>query len=91
MHDGGDALSLAPGVMALRFRNDADLRHAAPDKVVTPHAALAEFRVFAKTAGHYDEWRQPPLIQLKGVVQAGFEDGRRPAGGGAFRRVGGCG
>jgi hypothetical protein len=63
---------------APRVRQDFGIRNAALDQIIPPHAGLGELPISAAAAGGDDQGRKPMLLEVEGMLEAGFKNrGRR--------------
>jgi len=73
---GPDALV---GGQAASVRQDPGFGHTPLDQVVAPHAGLGKLWVASAAPGGDEQGGEAVLFEIKGVIQAGFEDGGRDA------------
>src|SRR5271157_2566630 len=68
-HDVGHSRCRLRRIGALRLRDQSLLRNAAPQKIVSAYAALAEIRILPRPAGRDHHRRHPLLKQFVTVIQ----------------------
>src|SRR6516162_8790081 len=73
------SLNALPGCLAPCFGDDLPLRQALLDEVVPANTRFCKMGVAAAASGGDNDTCQPAFFQVKGVVQARFEDRGRDA------------
>src|SRR5579864_5472621 len=76
MHDGAYPSSGLSRVCALGFGDEMIVGYAQGFEVFPAYGSLGEFGIGACATGSNHHWRQSSTIQVRGVVQTGFEHRR---------------